>query len=202
MNNQDTNMETINHPEGIEVKLSSKAISIKTILCFLIILIIGSFLFAYVWDEFSSYSVGYQFGKILRSFKNPYVLLLFVFILTSYILLQAGILYWCVGKNKKILRWGCSWKGVGFYLAHPIALKYYRVSLLLPGIILGLLPIIHGFCTGDVVVFFAGMLGIVSAVADICLWQKLRPFDEEDLILVNKSLIDLTIIKRNYNRSY
>lgn len=196
------NMETINHPEGIEIKISSKAISIKTVLCFLIILIAGSCLFSYVWDEFSSYNVGFQIGKILSMFKSLRVLLLFLFILVSYILLQAGILYWFGGKDKKAIKWACNRKGIGFYLARPIALKYYRVSLLLPGIILGVLPIIHGFCTGDTVVFFVGMLGIVTAVADMCLWQKLRPFNEEDLLQVNESLIELTIIKRNYNKSY
>ena len=196
------NMETINHPEGIEIKISSKAISIKTVLCFLIILIAGSCLFSYVWDEFSSYNVGFQIGKILGMFKSLRVLLLFLFILVSYILLQAGILYWFGGKDKKAIKWACNRKGIGFYLARPIALKYYRVSLLLPGIILGVLPIIHGFCTGDTVVFFVGMLGIVTAVADMCLWQKLRPFNEEDLLQVNESLIELTIIKRNYNKSY
>lgn len=196
------NMETINHPEGIEIKISSKAISIKTVLCFLIILIAGSCLFSYVWDEFSSYNVGFQIGKILSMFKSLRVLLLFLFILVSYILLQAGILYWFGGKDKNAIKWACNRKGIGFYLARPIALKYYRVSLLLPGIILGVLPIIHGFCTGDTVVFFVGMLGIVTAVADMCLWQKLRPFNEEDLLQVNESLIELTIIKRNYNKSY
>lgn len=196
------NMETINHPEGIEIKISSKAISIKTVLCFLIILIAGSCLFSYVWDEFSSYNVGFQIGKILGMFKSLRVLLLFLFILVSYILLQAGILYWFGGKDKNAIKWACNRKGIGFYLARPIALKYYRVSLLLPGIILGVLPIIHGFCTGDTVVFFVGMLGIVTAVADMCLWQKLRPFNEEDLLQVNESLIELTIIKRNYNKSY
>lgn len=87
-------------------------------------------------------------------------------LLVFYILIQAGILYWFSGKDKKLLHWHFDWTGVGFSLTRPIPLKFYRVSLLLPGILLGVMPAIHGFCTGEANIFFLGLFGILGGTGD------------------------------------
>lgn len=195
------NTENISHPDGVEVKLSAKSINIRGLIYFFILLIAGTCLFVYVWDEFSSYNIGYRIGTIGKQFKYGGFISFLLLLALFYMLIQTGVLYWFSGKNRKSLRWQSSLTGVGFYLTCPITLKYYRVALLLPGILLGLLPTIHGFCTGNAIVFYMGMFGLLTASADTYFWYKLRPFDEEDLLLANNSFYDVTIIKRNYRKN-
>ena len=93
------------------------------------------------------------------------------------------------------------WTGVGFSLTRPIPLKFYRVSLLLPGILLGVMPAIHGFCTGEANIFFLGLFGILGGTGDFLFWYSLRAFDDEDLLLAGKKAFQATIIKRNYGKN-
>lgn len=192
------NTETLSHPDGVEVKLSARSINIRGFIWLFILLFIGSTLFVYIWEDFSSFSIGYQIGHI---FSRKGFSLAIILYFTTYIFLQAGVLYWLGGKNRKSFRWHLDWAGTGFHLTCPIALKYYRVILLLPGIILGLLPAIHGFCTGDAYVFYLGLLGILCASGDVTFWYKLRTFDDEDLLLAGKGAFQATIIKRNYGKN-
>lgn len=86
-------------------------------------------------------------------------------LLVFYILIQAGILY-CLAERIKAPTLAFDWTGVGFSLTRPIPLKFYRVSLLLPGILLGVMPAIHGFCTGEANIFFLGLFGILGGTGD------------------------------------
>lgn len=154
MEKKDANKEPFNRPDGVEVKLTAKSINIKGFLFFFILFLTGSYLFVYVWDEPSSYSAGRLLGTAVKGISSPLVMLYIFLLLVFYILIQAGILYWFSGKDKKLLHWHFDWTGVGFSLTRPIPLKFYRVSLLLPGILLGVMPAIHGFCTGEANIFF------------------------------------------------
>ncbi len=198
MEDKTMNTETFKHPEGVEVKLSGKSINIRGIIWMLVLFIIGSNLFVYIWEDFSIFNVGYQLGHI---FSHRWISLSIILYFTGYTFLQAGIIYWMSGKKLKSLRWHFDWTSAGFYPAHPIALKYYRVFLLLPAIVLGLLPTIHGFCTGSSTFFYLGLFGLVTGSADITFWYKLRTFDDEDLLLAGKKGFQATIIKRNYGKS-
>ena len=147
MEKKEANKEPFNRPDGVEVKLTAKSINIRGFLFFFILFLIGSYLFVYVWDEPSSYSAGRLLGTSVKGISSPQVMLCIFLLLLFYILIQAGILYWFSGKDKKLLHWHFDWTGVGFSLTRPIPLKFYRVSLLLPGILLGVMPAIHVFCT-------------------------------------------------------
>ena len=188
-------------PDGVEVKLTAKSINIRGFLFFFILFLIGSYLFVYVWDEPSSYSAGRLLGTSVKGISSPQVMLCIFLLLVFYILIQAGILYWFSGKDKKLLHWHFDWTGVGFSLTRPIPLKFYRVSLLLPGILLGVMPAIHGFCTGEANIFFLGLFGILGGTGDFLFWYSLRAFDDEDLLLAGKKAFQATIIKRNYGKN-
>lgn len=135
MEKKEANKEPFNRPDGVEVKLTAKSINIRGFLFFFILFLIGSYLFVYVWDEPSSYSAGRLLGTAVKGISSPQVMLCIFLLLVFYILIQAGILYWFSGKDKKLLHWHFDWTGVGFSLTRPIPLKFYRVSLLLPGIL-------------------------------------------------------------------
>ena len=174
MEKKEANKEPFNRPDGVEVKLTAKSINIRGFLFFFILFLIGSYLFVYVWDEPSSYSAGRLLGTSVKGISSPQVMLCIFLLLVFYILIQAGILYWFSGKDKKLLHWHFDWTGVGFSLTRPIPLKFYRVSLLLPGILLGVMPTIHGFCTGEANIFFLGLFGILGGTGDFLFWYSLR----------------------------
>lgn len=201
MEKKEVNKEPFNRPDGVEVKLTAKSINIRGFLFFFILFLTGSYLFVYVWDEPSSYSAGRLLGTSVKGISSPQVMLCIFLLLVFYILIQAGILYWFSGKDKKLLHWHFDWTGVGFSLTRPIPLKFYRVSLLLPGILLGVMPAIHGFCTGEANIFFLGLFGILGGTGDFLFWYSLRAFDDEDLLLAGKKAFQATIIKRNYGKN-
>nr|WP_278706547.1 hypothetical protein [Bacteroides intestinalis] len=80
-------------------------------------------------------------------------------------------------------------------------MKFYRVSLLLPGILLGVMPAIHEFCTREANIFFLGLFGVLGGTGDLLFWYSLRAFDDEDLLLADKKAFQATIIKRNYGKN-
>lgn len=197
MEDKTMHTEAFSHPDGVEVKLSTKSTNIIAFVWAIVLFIIGTFLFVYIWGDFTAYNVAHQIGGSiarhgLLPFMIPYLL--------TYILIQAIALYCLGGRKLKSLRWHLDWGGGGFHLKEPIALKYYRVVLLLPGILLGLLPAFHGFCSGDAGIFYLGVYGMVCTSADAAFWYKLRTFDDEDLLLAGKKSYKATIIKRNYGK--
>lgn len=194
------NPEVLSRPEGVEVKLSAKGINIRALLLFITMFLVGTALFVYIWGEFSAYGVGYELGSVFKGYRFQRLMLRLFVLAAVYIFLQAGILYWFSGKDRKAFRWQISWSGTGFYLTRPIALKYYRVALLLPPILLGLLPTIHGFCTGTGSIYYLGLYMMLCTSADVTFWYKLRAFDDEDLLLAGKKPFEATIIKRNYGK--
>lgn len=201
MEKKDANKETFNRPDGVEVKLTAKSINIKGLIFFFILFLAGSYLFVYVWDEYSSFNAGALLGTTIKGISNPKVVLCILLLIVFYTLLQAGVLYWFSGKDKKALHWHSDWTSIGFTPTRPIPLKFYRVSLLLPGILLGVMPAIHGFCTGEANIFFLGLFGILGGTGDFLFWYSLRAFDDEDLLLAGKKAFQATIIKRNYGKN-
>ena len=199
MEKKEANKEPFNRPDGVEVKLTAKSINIRGFLFFFILFLIGSYLFVYVWDEPSSYSAGRLLGTSVKGISSPQVMLCILLLLVFYILIQAGILYWFSGKDKKLLHWHFDWTGVGFSLTRPIPLKFYRVSLLLPGILLGVMPAIHGFCTGEANIFFLGLFGILGGTGDFLFWYSLRAFDDEDLLLAGKKAFQAYFFFQGYS---
>ena len=112
MEKKDANKEPFNRPDGVEVKLTAKSINIKGFLFFFILFLTGSYLFVYVWDEPSSYSAGRLLGTAVKGISSPLVMLYIFLLLVFYILIQAGILYWFSGKDKKLLHWHFDWSRI------------------------------------------------------------------------------------------
>lgn len=197
----ETKEAIVNHPEGVEVKLSTKNLNLRVFIGVLIMMLIGSLLYIFIWEEFSAYGLGHRLGSIAKTMSSLPALASMASVIVIYILFQAGLFYWFGGKDWKALRWQADWKSFGLALNKPIALKYYRMALLLPGIVVGVLPAIHGFCTGNAGIFYLGVFGIAGALGDFTFCHKLRPFDDEDLLVPNRESFQATIIKRNYGKS-
>jgi len=182
---------------GMEVKLTMKSANLWTIVIFFLLLFSGSLLYCYVWEESSAYSVGYFIGSFWRGYIWQMTLLASAAnILSGYL-----ILYFCNGRQTRTIRLYSSWRsGVGYYSTSPLPLKWYRLFLLLPAIVLGVLPFLHGFCTGNKVVYAFGIFSLACAVGDVMLYWKLRPFDDEDLYQAEGKPFEDTVIRRNYTK--
>ena len=199
METKEKNVEEYTHPQGVEVKVSAARVNL-TMLGFIVVFVAaGVILFNYVWGEASSYSAGYELGSIVRlralSIKGAIIMFLCCLV---YILIQYGLLYWFSGKDRQALRWNTDWKSWGFLLKKPLLLKYYRVALLSPFILLGVFPMIHGFSTGNSAVYFTGIFCVVASATDCYYFWKLRSFDSDDKIVDGDESLSATIIKGTY----
>ena len=195
METKEMNLEGYAHSEGVEVKVSAARVNI-TILLYLFFFVVGAVvLFNYIWGDGSSYGAGYELGNIARlqalSVKGAIIMALCCLV---YTLLQYGLLYWFTGKDRRALHWNTDWKSLGFLVKKPLLLKYYRIALLTPFVLIGLLPFIHGLCTGNDVCFFIG----VGSGADCYYFWKLRSFNGNDKIVDGDESLSATIIKNSY----
>ena len=179
---------------GVEVKLNMKSANLWTIVIFFLLLFSGSLLYCYVWEESSAYSVGYFIGRFWRYYMCYMLLLAFAAnILSGYL-----FLYFYNGRQTKTIRFDSGWSAVGCYSTRPIPLKWHRLFLLLPATVWGVLPFLHGFCTGNKAVYAFGIFSLACAVGDMMLYWKLRPFDDEDLYQAEGKAFEGTVIRRNY----
>ena len=168
-----------------EVRLATGRLNLIATIIVLLILILGSLLYDYIWEGFSAYSSGYLLGSILYQY-------FWETLLCAFLVLN--------GRKAKNIGFIANWAGVAFYTKRPLPLKFFRLVLLLPAILLGALPAVHGFCTGQPVVYFFGLMSLAAAIGDLMLWYKVRPFDDDDLAQGGKGPFAVTITRRNYHR--
>ena len=175
-----TEPAVVNSKDGMEIKLSGKRLNLTALLVTLPLFIGGLIAFDFIWGN--QPTEGSVFLLLVGSF-----LIYIVLQLVLYMLFTKG--------NFRAIKLSMNWKGCGFLYREPIALKYYRVTLLVPVILLGLIPAIHGFCTGYFECFIAGIFIIVGASGDCMFFWKLRHFDDEDRIKDGDETYAATIIK-------
>lgn len=188
--------ESAESMNGVAIKLPRVKITVWAIIIGIFVGICLILVFDYIWTGFNAYDNGYTIGKMLRRWFLP--ILLGVFVL--YLGVQYLLLYLLNGRNRKHIAWTTQAGCVGFYPLQPITLRNYRLVMLLPGIVLGILPLLHGFCTGNFPVYFFGLYGCITAYLDWVMWFRLRKFDDEDLYQGTKDSYQATIIRRNYGR--
>ena len=181
-------------PDGMEVKINLGRISVYVVMFYILVMFASSALYIFIWEEFSVYNLAHDIG--LHWGRGILRLLLIIFVL--YILAGSLVSYFISGRSLKGIRWHCDWKSAGFYPSRAVPLKHYRLLLLLPGILLGVLPVLHGFCTGNATAYVFGIIALVCSTADFTMWYKLRSFDDEDLFQTGKNTYQGTVIRRNY----
>ncbi len=199
METKEMNVEECAHPQGVEVKVGAARFNVTLLFFIVAFVAVGAILFNYVWGDALSYDAGYELGSLVRlqalSIKGAIIMFLCCLV---YILIQYGLLYWFSGKDRQALLWNTDWKSWGFLLKKPLLLKYYRIVLLSPFILLGIFPMIHGFSTGNSAVYFTGMFCVLCSSADCYYFWKLRSFDSNDKIVDGDESLSATIIKGTY----
>jgi Putative zincin peptidase len=88
-------------------------------------------------------------------------------------------------EGMKSIKLGISWKFLTPYChcEEPLKLKNYRLVLLSPFYLLGVLPAIVGFSLGETNIFNFGLLFILAAGGDLIIFWKLRNEHKDSLVL-------------------
>jgi len=88
-------------------------------------------------------------------------------------------------KIKNVFSAGIAPGGVAFYIhcKNPIPLKIYRISLLLPLIVMGIIPLIIGFILINFKIFTIGIIFIWAASGDIYIYYLLKNIESNTKIL-------------------
>lgn len=186
METKDKRMEEYIPSGGVEVKAPMGKRRLWIVFCF-VLLIMSLMLFDYIWGE-SKYSTGGVGGLFLMC--------------VTYISFQFLLLYFFTGRDIRALRFRIHWGITGVLLKKPMLLKYYRVMLVLPATVLGVLPSIHGLCTGNPTCYAVGLvLFYAGAMGDFVYLWKLRHFSGEDMIVDGEEPYSAIVFKGTYINS-
>lgn len=183
--------------DGSEIRLNLTKLTLLILVLWILYAFGGTLLFIYIWEEASSYNLG---SAIARYWALPFIGLKLVITCLAYLLLQSLLIYFLNRRRLKNLRFYFGYSFLGFLPKQPVPLKNFRLWSLLPSLLLGVLPAVHGFCIGNGYIYAYGLIGFILGTTDLLLCFKLRRFNDEDLIRLDKGLSRITIIRRNYGR--
>ena len=194
--------ENVNPSSGL-VQLSPVRLNVAGLLLLLFVLVGGIVLFNFVWDQSNDtysagYNTGYKLGLLAKMLIKEEGCFLLILWLVLHLAMQYVLLYLFTKRDYRSIRFISNWVGFGWIIKKPIALKYYRVTLVIPSLLLGWLPALHGFCTGSFGWFALGLWGIACAFLDYYFLWRLRPFNDEDKIVNVKQNFAIQIIKQGY----
>lgn len=79
----------------------------------------------------------------------------------------------------------------------PLKLKYYRIGVLMPGIVLGFLPSIWAIVTGNFYMLCFGIFFIMGAAGDFMILKTLKGQNSEDLVLDHPSEAGCFVYTKN-----
>lgn len=157
------------------------------------------FVFWTVWqDSISSYTV---FGPI---HSHPYV--------TIGVLLAGMVVHELIhgltfslftSDGLKSVEFGFQWKAFAPY-CHckvPLESRHYKTSLVMPGLILGLLPAIIGLGTGSIMTFAYGWIFTLAAGGDLLMILLLRDVSPYSLVQDHPEKIGCLIYERQFTTS-
>ncbi len=88
------------------------------------------------------------------------------------------------GATLKDIKFGVDFKSVSAYahLKKPIILSAYRISIILPGMLVGLIPGLWGIFTGSLLMVLWGVIFTVSAASDYIVYKLLSGLTGSTLV--------------------
>lgn len=143
------------------------------------ILILPSLVFGLVWGIVSLLSgIDVVFGRLV-------VFLLGFFLLIVVHEMLHGLTWQLLSKaGRGSVEYGVKWKALTPYahLRQPIGLSAYRWGAAMPGLVLGVLPMLAGLAVGNGTIFVIGIFMLTAASGDILILWMLRK-DPGDLLV-------------------
>jgi hypothetical protein len=165
-----------------EVTISFWRANFFAVISVLPILIILYFLYSFIWE------------KPTISFHYPY----WLFYLIGVVIHELIHGFFAMKFSKqgmKSIKFGIYWKFLTPYChcKEPLTVRDYRIVLLSPLIILGIIPTIIGFIIGQNGIYGFGLLFILAAGGDLVIYWKLRNENKNALALDSPNKIGCTI---------
>ncbi len=157
-----------------------------------VILPVFAFLFFYFrwhWESFILKLQSFSSIKIVG-----YVVLFFVLYLIAIVLheLIHGVFFARYAKNGfRSVKFGVMWQFLAPYChcKEPIQANHYRITLLMPTILLGFLPLLIGILLGNYILILLACLMILGGSGDFALWWIVRKLPSKTVVYDHPSKI-------------
>jgi hypothetical protein len=132
-----------------------------------------------VWLYIQRWGLGSLAGGSLRMVMTPTDALVAIgLIMVGLVAHEAlhGLTWAYFVKSFKVVKFGLDWKTLTPYchIKDPLPVNAYRLGGLMPGLVLGFVPALAGWLTGQVGVFAFGLLFILGAGGDLLILWLLR----------------------------
>ena len=155
-----------------DITINFWAANFYAIISVLPILIILYFLYLSIWE------------KPVISFEFPYWLIYLIGVVIHE-LIHGFFAMKFSKQGMKSIKFGIYWKVLTPYChcKEPLTVRHYRIVLLAPLFILGIIPTIIGLIIGHNGIYGFGLLFILAAGGDLIIFWKLRNENKNTLVL-------------------
>lgn len=163
-------------------------------------LVLGGLFFLVWYDLFTAASLRLWFQVNIKWLNKWLPFFVFVPLIAGIILheLIHGIT-WALYATRgfRSIRFGVTWKMLTPYChcKEPLRMHAYRLGVIMPGIILGLLPLLYAFITGNMGVFAFGFVFTVAAGGDFLMLWLLRKENRETWVADHKEKIGCVVYR-------
>jgi len=149
------------------------------------------------------FSINYIYLWGLESFSKGFIIFNFRYFLLIILISIPfhEIIHWIIlvigKKSVKNVKFGFRIKALCPYVhcKVPVAVQLYRIAIIMPGIILGILPSVYGIITGDSLILFWGLVFIITAGGDLLVLWLIRKVSIDEYVLDHPKKAGCYIIK-------
>ncbi len=178
-------MQNIQIAQDVSVPISS--ILLKITLFSVLIAIASVIPFARLWDE----------TRLWSALQNPIIIPLALFLILAHEGIH-GIGWWLFGRVPiQHLTFGFQWKTLSPYChaKAPMTVQGYRLGVILPALITGLLPLLVGTFSGDGLWAMLGAMLLAGAVGDFYVVWITRAIPADSKVLDHPKHAGCLILK-------
>jgi len=183
----------VNNMTGKEYTVSKFMANVFGVL-FMFLVIIIVFNFFRIFGEISLNDFLYLISR-----NSIFILVVLLILAILHEFLHAICFILSNDAGWKDIKFGIHWKWLIFYahLKVPISKSTYRISILLPGIILGIIPTVCGMIFENVIIAFVGAVMTGAAGGDLVVIWMLRAIPSDRKILDHPSECGFILINNN-----
>lgn len=162
-----------------DLSVSTVTILLHAIWMTVLFLVVPLIPFSLIWSR----------DPLLTSFLNPMIILPALILVIIHELLHA--IGWKLAGDLSFqdFKFGIAWKTLSPYChaTQPMSAHAYRIGAILPGILLGILPIIVATLIGDGFLAILGALLTAGAVGDVYVLWLLRDVPSDAMVIDHPS---------------
>lgn len=160
----DTTAQTSTYQQDLSV--STVTILLHALWMTVIFLVVPLIPFSFIWGS----------DPLLGAFTNPVIILPALVLVIIHEVLHAMAWKLAGGLALRDFKFGIAWKTLSPYChaTKPMPISAYRVGVVVPGIVLGILPVVIATILGNGVLAILGALLTAGAVGDVYVLWLLR----------------------------